>query len=457
MPQQREYQRQGSLWLLDTERAILADEPGLGKTNQALMAAVGRTLILSPAMLSDVWSEEIAAWRPDLDITWSSYQSVCRRVPTVNANGKTVHQVVVAPREHLAQDWDTIICDEAHHLKGRDTSWTKVVHKMAGKAGRIYLLTGTPLPNWGHEVFMSLRLLYPGDRRFTNYWKWVGDWFRTSKPPFGGTKIGTLATVPPRASAERIAQGYAEAAEAWGIDTRWKRRLMEDVLDELPPMTVQNIMCPMRPAQRRAYDSLKKDFVATLPETGAEVASWDGGGIHGKLLQCSTGLPTLKDGEVASGKFDILADLVRHRTRPTVIFCAYRRTADAVHELMSKLGLRSGVVHGGYSMAERQRTIQGFKAGEFPFLVGTIGVLSEGITLTIADTAIFVERSTRPDRNEQARRRIRRFGQTRPTLVIDLVTKDSVDETLTKLLKKKALDSSGAITGFDLAAAAGLI
>lgn len=454
LPIQRPYQAQGSQFLFDRKRAILADEPGLGKTNQLIMAAEGRTLVLSPAMLSGVWSQELVNWRSNLDVTWWSYGGLCKRVQGRNANGRIVSKVIPLPKDHLVGPWDTIICDEAHYLKGRKANWTKVMHILAGRTERLYLATGTPLPNWGHEIFMTLRLLYPGDKRFTNYWRWVNDWFRTSKPPWGGTKVGQLASIRPRATPAQVAEAYAIVAEEWGIDKRWLRREQEDVLGELPPMTYQTIEVEMPAAQRRVYDGLFSDFAAKLPETGHEVVSWDGGGVHGKLLQCSTGLPTLDPEETASGKFDVLRPLLEHRTRPTILFCAYRATADALGRLVDDMGLPAGVVSSSYSMPERLATIDAFKRGEFRVLVGTVGTLGEGLTLTEADTCIFVERHPTPSKNEQARRRIRRFGQERPTLCIDLITKDTVDDKLAKLLNAKDRDSGAAITGFDLAAAA---
>ena len=103
-------------------------------------------------------------------------------------------------------------------------------------------------------------------------------------------------------------------------------------------------------------------------------------------------------------------------------------------------------------MPQRQQVVRDFKAGELDVVVGTVGTLREGVTLTRADTCIFVERSPRPFVNHQARGRVRRFGQTRPTLSIDLVTEDTVDEDLTGLLERKEKDTDLALTGFQLAA-----
>ena len=425
---------------------MLADEPGVGKTNQLLLAAQGRTLVLSPAALSDVWDEEIELWHPDAEITWGSYSSVCKRVPTgeVSKTGNPIYNVVAAPREDLARRWDTIICDEAHYLKARGTVWTKVVSTKL-KSDRIYLATGTPLPNWAHEIFMFLRLIHPGDKRFTNYWNWVYEYFRTWKPPWGGTKITGLQ------------RGFTweQAAQEWGLADRWLRRTFDEVLPDLPPMTSQTIELDMVPKQMSVYRRLEEDWFAVLQETGTEVVSWNDGGKYQKLLQCSTGLSTLDLDETGSCKLDVVRELMAERTHPTIMFCAYKNTAEALGRLLVSMKRSVGVVSSAYSMNDRQATIRGFKEGKYDVLVGTVGTLSEGVTLTRADCCIFVERSPRPFVNSQARRRVRRFGQDRPTLAIDLVTKNTVDAELVELLKAKIEDTDLAITGFQLAARRG--
>lgn len=439
---QRPYQALGTQFLVDTGRAVLADDPGIGKTNQCLLAARGRTLVLSPAMLSDVWDQEITDWESQLDVdaefSWMSYSGLCKRVSP--EPGKPASKVVPFPRDGLLTKWDTIICDEAHYLKNRGTNWTKVVATKL-KSDRLYLATGTPMPNWGHEIFMFLRLLHPGDKRFTNYWAWINEWFNTWKPPWGGTQIRGL----------HRGVTWEEAAQEWGLTGRWLRREMDDVLSDLPPMVEQTIKVQMSPAQARVYKGLKEDYSATLPISGEEMVVWNDGAKHAKLLQCSTGLESLAEGETGSAKLTALEELMKERTRPTLIFCIYKASAEAAAKRLMKQGHSVGVVSSAYSMEDRKATVRAFQAGDLDVIVGTIGTLSEGVTLTQADTCVFLERSPRPVSNFQARRRIRRFGQERPTLAIDLVTEDSVDEKLSKLLAEKETDQNLALTGFQLA------
>jgi SNF2 family DNA or RNA helicase len=436
LEQQRPYQRTGSEFLRTAGRAILADEPGLGKTNQLIRASEGRTLVLSPAMLQDVWSEEIPRWSDDPDrFTWSSYSYLCNRVEDKKGRKSLV---VGLPRPELKGPWDTVICDESHYLKGRNTNWVKALAKV--QTDRLYMGTGTPVQNWGWEIFQLLRFLYPGDKRFTNWARWRDEWFRTWSPPWGGTEIKGL----------HKGITYEEAGEAWGLPGRWMRRTADEVLGDLPPMTEQTIACPMTPKQDKAYKSYLKDFVAILPDTGHELATFDAGAQHGKLLQLSTGLESLGTGDTGSGKLDMLDLLMQDRTHPTLVFGIYIETVEAIARRLRAAGRDVGTVSSRYSTDTRRQTIREFREGTLDTLVGTVGTMSEGFTLTQADTCIFVERSPIPVRNEQARRRIRRIGQTRPTLSIDLVTPGTVDEGMSKLLREKERDTTLALTGWQL-------
>lgn len=453
--EQRDYQRTGSEWLSGVGRGILGDDPGLGKTNQVLMAAEGRTLVVSPALLQDNWmgnSDEIgecAMWRPDLVeqglITWTSYSTLPARGP----NAKGVMSVVLdRPRPEYRGPWDTVIYDEAHYLKGRKTKWSLAAQKIQAK--RVYCATGTPIVNWAYEVFMLLRLMYPGSaapgREFGNYWNWVGQWFQVTPSPWDpqARNIGDL----------HPGWTWEEFAHRNGLDTRWLRRERDQVIKDLPPMTQQTMSVKMGPDQEKVYKALKKDLFAVIAETGSEVMSWTSGGIWPKLLKVSTGLesedPTVKK---LGSKLSLVLEIMAERTHPTLLFCAFRNTASRLVAELNKAGHPALLVSGDLSNSERRKNIQDFKAGRAVALVGTIPTMAEGLNLMVADTAIMVERDPRPSKNEQCIRRMHRIGQTRPCLVIDLVAPNTVDADLVKLLASKTDHQMAAMTGFEMAAA----
>lgn len=425
------YQREGIEFLLEGHRAILADEPGLGKTVQALMAARGRTLIVAPAAFESIWSGEVAKWSPHLDthdFTFATYSKLSAR-----KGSATLPQL----RPEWQQTWDTVICDEAHYLKNPKANWTRAASKL--KYDRLYLLTGTPIPNWAHEMLMLLRLLYPGDRRFSNYWRWVEEWFETWEPPWGGTKISGL----------RKDRTWEQYFKGCGLDGRWLRRLQQDVLGDLPPLRQQTITLELAGAQKTAYRDLRRDMYHQL-ESGEEVLAWSSGGLYTKLHRVSTGLQ-LETDKKSSNKLDMLEAILEERKEQhTLVLGRFRDTVKLVDRLCRKLGLSCAVIHGGVASAQRGRLVEQMQDGKFGVMAATIDTIAEGFTLTRADCVIFVERHPRPSKNEQARKRIHRIGQTRPCLQIDLVSKGTVDERLVDVLRDKTDAQLEAMSVFDL-------
>jgi SNF2 family DNA or RNA helicase len=433
-----EHQRLGVTFLRARERALIADQPGLGKSRVALEAAVEPVLIVGPAMVLDggVWDDEITKWRPNLDAVQVPYSRLMVR------NGR---QITSQLSPELTQQWGTVIFDEAHYLKGRNTKWTLAAKQI--RAERTYLLTGTPLPNWAHEAFTLLQLLYPDEARpgkwLGSYWRWVEDWFDIGEQ-YGKGGVVVSSHVVGELRKDRTWESF--------IDENWKDRMLlrlrEDCLD-LPPLTQQTIQVDMVSAQKKAYRELKKDFVTWL-ESGEEIAAWSTAAQLVKLAMCATGLDVIEPNTHASGKLDALQALLTDRPAPTLVVAHFRKSVEACADRAAAAGQSAVIVHGGTSKKMRAESVRAFQAGKVPVLCATLGTISEGLTLNAADQVIFVERSWRPSQNEQALRRIHRIGQTRPVTAIDLVTRDSVDERVLKVLAGKTDQQARALGLADL-------
>lgn len=457
MPEQRPYQVEGTARIKAAGRAVLGDEPGLGKTNQLLMAAEGKTLIIAPAMLEDNWCSidpldpgEIIRWRPDLlesdSIYWVGYSSLCGRGP--DSKGRMTVPLTV-PHPEYRQHWDTIILDESHYIKGRKTRWTKAIQTL--ESDQLFMATGTPIPNWAYEMFTTLQLLFPEEaqsgRKYGSYWRWVGEWFQVTQSRWDAQArdIGELWPM----------YTWNDFADSNGLEGRWVRRLRDDVLPDLPPLTEQTILLSMTPDQEKIYKQVKKELYAHVQETGHEIISWSKSGVHTKLMKLCTGVES-EDLEYTKWgcKISAIRELMVGRTHPVVIFAAFRSTAAQIAKALTQDGLSAGVISGDYSMADRKDHAKTFRTGGYDVLVGTYGAMSEGLNFVQADTVIRAERDPRPSKNEQAIRRIHRIGQERPCLSIDLVTKGTVDVQMVKWLAEKSDHQMAALTAFDLLNAA---
>lgn len=426
------YQDDGIDWLrrLPGGRGLLADEPGLGKSRQLLLAAEGRTLVVAPAMVLDggVWDTEREKWAPELDLTQVSYTSLNAREKT-GANASATRPLP-SLRPEYAGHWDTVILDESHYIKGRKTSWTEAILKL--EADRVYCATGTPIPNWAYELFTHLQLLHPEEcaagKKYGSYWRWAKQWFDV-----GATRYSPMDVGDPLDDSD---EGW-ERFRRDNLGDLFLQRRRDDVLKNLPPMTEQTLSLPMKPAQARLYRQLVKDFVAWT-EDGDEIVAWSAGGLHAKLAKVCTAIESeVPDHKPCSNKLDALQERLRDQARPSLVTCQYKSSARACYDRARKVGRSPALIVGDSSSRDRREALEGYESGRYDVLCATIETVSEGLTLTHADTVHRVERSYRPFKNEQVVRRVHRIGQTRPVTVIDYESANSVDQRIRELTKTK--------------------
>jgi SWI/SNF-related matrix-associated actin-dependent regulator 1 of chromatin subfamily A len=170
------YQRAGIQYALEKGNCIIGDEPGLGKTIQAIGVAnaIGarRVLVLCPASIRLNWQHEINLWSTiPLVSTQAILKGSTEIAVSVNyiicsydlARKENVH------KKFMARDWDLIIADEAHYLKSPEALRTRSMfgggdkqdyfynNGLINKTDKIIALTGTPLPNRPREAYTLTR------------------------------------------------------------------------------------------------------------------------------------------------------------------------------------------------------------------------------------------------------------------------------------------------------------
>jgi SNF2 family DNA or RNA helicase len=419
---------------------------GLGKTRQLLESAEGETLIVGPQMVlsGGVWSDEHALWRPELSLTQAAYTGLNARKTTIGPKGKPGSKPVNALRDEFKnRRVDTLIFDEAHYLKGRDTYWGWAARQLAKRADRVYLSTADPIPNYADEAYALLQLIYPDEAKpggeFGSYWRWASKYFDTTPTRWskGLPSVGDLLACRPeclRRPTWDPCEHYLDFAKA-NFGDRFLRRLRSDVLD-LPLLTERTVQTPMVPDQKQLYQQLRKQYVAWA-RNGKEIVAWNSAALNVQLLKACVGLEVL-DAGAGSGKLQQLRDdLADRRGQPTLVFAHFHDTLEACAAVARALRVDHAVVHGGKTDKHNRKAVRRFKEGRMNVLFGSLELLAEGHTLVAADLAIFVERSYKVYRNRQALRRLHRLGQTRPVTAITYETPNSLDSRVTELLATK--------------------
>lgn len=451
------HQRDDVDWWHLVERGLLANEPGLGKTRSAIEATqhCRNVLVVAPAGVHDagVWEDELQLWadRPESYLL-ASYHSVnAREARRAKSGSRMVSIPTDDPRPELKHEkWDAIILDEAHAIKGRDTHWTKALYALGRRVPQFLAMTGTPIPNWSHEIFTTLRMIFPKEappgQRYGSFWRWAEEWFNINDEY--GMRVLGLRECTKKCEIQFTLHG--QACQHYRVFTKdnlgkhYRRIWRNDVLD-LPPLTDQDILTPMEPKQAKVYRDLKKRFVSEVD--GHEVIAWNQGSLNQLLDLC-----TVSDwfihpaGEPRGGKLERLRLDLSGRSRATLVFCTRRVVAEACAEVARSLGMTAHVIHGGIPGEQRGQMIREFKAGLIDVLVGTYGTMSEAMTLTVASEALFVEQSWMTYKTEQAKRRLHRIGQTHPVTCRHYITPSSVDQNKRKWLVAKTVDQVKTMT-----------
>lgn len=446
-PPLREYQRENVEWIRREGRGLLADEPGLGKSRSALEGLRGaeNVLIIAPNLIAEtgVWHDEVELWGDDdTEYRLATYHNLNAREKT--KKGGTRPTKKLADQWRSVKHWDAIILDESHYIKGRDTKWTWAVKQLSRRADQMVLLTGTPIPNWAHESFMLLQMIKPeqayvGRDELGSYWRWVGRWFDTEPSPYNprGKLVGDLLECTPKCALRPPTSPcvHYERFAAENFGSNYMRHLREDHLD-LPPIHLSDVDTPLDKSTRVAYRELRKDWATDVE--GHEILAWSIGAKNVALDRMTTSPWMLhKEGKPRGGKLEWLRQDLARIDEPVLVLAHYRDSVEAAHAVAGSVGRRSAFIHGGTTNLQNARTVRAFKAGDLDVLVGSLETLAEGLTLTIASTAIFLERSYKPSRNTQATYRIYRLGQDKSCHVIRYLTPNSIDSGKERLLALK--------------------
>jgi SWI/SNF-related matrix-associated actin-dependent regulator 1 of chromatin subfamily A len=382
--------------------AILADEPGLGKTAQVAeyirRTKPKSTLIVCPASLRVNWETELHKWGAADALHYvRSYEFVAQR--TVNDFPK----------------FDLIVFDEAHYLKNPRAKRTHTCLDL--RARRRLFLTGTPVVNRPMDLYPILKSIGLKMDRVTYGKKYCA---------------GHLVTI--RWKPRKQAWDFTGASNQEELNRQLRnscmvRRTKAEVLSELPPKVRQVIeldypSCEspeLQAAVLRYFDGLR-DAAENLPEL-QRVAFTELASV--RLETARAKLP-----HIVSFVSDLMGEVDK-----LVIFAHHREIIDSLAEAWPGETVK---LYGGMTDAQKDAAVRAFQndAGTRIF-VGQIQAAGTGLTLTAASTVVFAELDWVPGNITQAEDRCHRLGQRDTVRVIHLTARGSIDARMIQLLVDK--------------------
>ncbi|PBP15428.1 SNF2 family domain-containing protein [Diplocarpon rosae] len=462
------YQMEGLNWLLynfhQKKNVILADEMGLGKTIQiiAFIASLAKDnpkcwpfLVVTPNSTCPNWRREIKKWAPSLRVV-AYYGAKKARDMAMEyelypdgCSDLRAHVVVTsyeAPVDDHSRSffrrikWAGMIVDEGQRLKN-DANLLYVALK-ALKIPFQVLLTGTPLQNNKRELFNLLQFLDTSinaaemDEKYTELTKEnLPELHELIRPFFlRRTKLQVLKFLPPMAQVILPVSMSVVQKKLYKSILARSPELIKSILGQnstvLKPKergNLNNILMQLRKCLCHPF--LYSTAIEEISETDTEED------VQRKLVEASSKFQLLK----------IMLPKLRDRGHRILLFSQFLNQLDLVEDLLSGLGLPFQRLDGTIGSLEKQRRIDAFNAPDselFAFLLSTRagGV---GINLATADTVIIMDPDFNPHQDIQALSRAHRLGQKKKVLVFQLMTKDSAEEKIVQIGRKKmALDQA---------------
>lgn len=423
--------------------AAIFHEQGLGKTKIGVDLAlqwlkaneVDSVLVITKRALIENWSEEIKAH------TYVTPRILDQRRPSnffaLNSPSRlylTHYEVIKSEERRLALFLKTrrvaAILDESQKIKNPDSEVALAFHRLAPGFVRRIIMTGTPVANRPFDLWSQILFLDNGKSLGTNFATFKQKlnlsndlWSNQSKrTEFEGELANIFAKIRPFT--------VRETKESAGI--------------ELPEKHIQNVFVDAEARQRELYDKFRYDVGAEVVRDGKLIDD-DAEDLLKRLLRLVqvASNPHLVDHAYTHrpGKLPKLLSLIDDATKSeskVIVWTSFVENAEWLREQLKKY--HPAVVHGELSMDDRNAAIRRFKSEKSTrVLVATPGAAKEGLTLTVANQAIFYDRSFSLDDYLQAQDRIHRISQDQPCYIWNLICRDTVDEWVDSLLAAKRL------------------
>ena len=403
------FQRAGVAYALRQRRAFLADEQGLGKTIEALVAleAAGAypAVVVCPASLKLNWLRECGRWVPErraAAVSGRSGELPEADIFVVNYDVLDAYVDAFAAREPAA-----LVLDESHYCKNPKARRTKAAIELSAAmdpdAMRL-ALTGTPLVNRPGELVPQLRAL----RRLADF--------------------GSGATFERRFEADA-----ARRRLHWHLRSRcYVRRRKEEVLPQLP--SKRRITVPVPLTNEAEYRAVESDLITWLHEAVADPDQLSRRVDAALRAEALVRLNALRH-VAARGKLEAAVEWIEsfEESERLVVFAHHRDIQDALVQRFPE----AARVLGSDNVRVRDENVQRFQTGDVPLCICSLEAASHGITLTAAANVAFLELGWTPAKHDQAEDRIHRIGQDRHVTAWYLLAADTIDEKIAGLIDYK--------------------
>lgn len=350
----------------------------------------------------------------------------------------------VHPKELNEIDFKSVIGDEIHRISDPSSKGSRAFKAASGDADIRIGLSGTPINATPDQMYSALNWMYP--EAYPSKVKFLDRFCDISSNEWGGS---TVLGIKKSMESEFFA----------GIDPILRRMPKEVILPFLPPIVRIRKDVEMGAKQAKAYKQMKENMIAELDGDATmttsplvkltrliQFASAYAEVNYREVNDPDSPIPGVKKTEEylqltdPSCKVDaFMDDLEDYGDSSVVVFAQHKQLIDLLAKRMDKEEIQYGLITGDQDAVQRQAYMDAFQAGKLQFILCTIQAGGTGITLTKADTMVFLQRSYNMINNVQAEGRAHRIGseQHEQIKIVDYVTGGTVEEAVLEAVDSK--------------------
>lgn len=442
--QLRPYQDRGVDFLLDTPKAALWVDMGLGKTAIILHALLdllrsgevkGKVLLIAPLrVVETVWEQEAQEWVPTRGLRFSVLrgtpkqrkEAASREADIYMCNPELLEEALKA-----RSDYEVLVIDESTLFKNPSTKRFKMLRKHLRRFSRVIEATGTPTPNGLEDLWSQIFLLDQGDRlfssvtRFRNHYFYQTDYLGYKRAPHDWAKEDILSRV-------------SDLIFRIPRDSEEMNLGLKEPLENL-------VRIPLPDRARKLYDQMEKRALMSL--RGVDISAPMAATKFAKLRQIAGGFVYDEEGKplpIHKEKLKATREIVEGTGSPVIVVYQFQEELRLLREEFPE-GVVFGRPGGKWTkpggLAAKHR--DAWNRGEIPILFLHPQSGGHGLNLQFGGHVMVIySGSFSLEQMDQVRKRIDRPGQKEVVVYHWLLIEDSVDFLLLDVIQTRSGDQS---------------
>ena len=434
------YQHEAYMAIRDKDYAAIFHEQGLGKTKIAIDLLlywlanrnIDSVLIVTKKTLVNNWDGEFAV-----------HTKIHPRILDSNKGGN--FYVLNSPARVLITNFETIsgekerlklylktrnvaiIIDESTKIKNPESKLTKDFIEIAQLFKIKVIMTGTPVANRPYDIWAQIYFLDLGAHLGDNYAQFKNECDLSNDLVDNKDRRNAFETAVSR---------IYDCIKDFSV-----RETKNSGIIVLPSKTYHSIIVPFENKQGKMYETIRDEMKIEVLKGEENIVDESSEMIKRllRLVQVASNPKLIDDGYgLTSAKESVLDNLIEEiisQNEMVIVWSIYTGNVDMFCKKYQKYGAVK--ITGKMSLDERNRSVNAFKNKESKVLFATPQAAKEGLTLTVANNAIFYDRGFNLDDYLQAQDRIHRISQKKECNIYNLMVEDSIDLWVDVLLKAK--------------------